>query len=665
MPKGRRLTSRGTKKPRPARAGRSTSSEQARAAYDLGERVKELTALHETARLLHDQHLELPDLIARIAALLPPAFQFPEITAALLSYGDTRCVTAGYRESEWTLESPFRTRDGSTGLIRVIYTEKRPASAEGPFLAEERRLLDSLAEILRTALDRRLAESGLRQSQERLTLALSSAGMGVWQWDFASGRVVWSEELERIAGLEPGAFGGTLDAFRAMVHPDDIGVLQSNANAALSGDDSRPYQVEIRFRRADGEVRWLSSSGRVLRDASGVASGMLGMAHDVSALRALEQQLRQSQRMEAMGRLAGGVAHDFNNLLTAIKGYSEFVAEALEPGDQRRKDVEEITAAADRAAALTRQLLAFSRHQVLSPRVIDANTVVSGVEKLLKRLIGAPIRLAVALHPETVCIRVDPGQLEQVVINLAVNARDAMPGGGTLRIETSIAQFDEHVEMGSAELSRGRYAVIAVSDTGTGMTAETKSRLFEPFFTTKDPGHGTGLGLATVYGIVQQSGGSIVVFSELGAGATFKVFLPWVGEAVEPVASPSEPAGSLLGTERVLFVDDDEQVRALADRALRANGYHVIVCANGEDALRLVGRSGVVNLVVTDVVMPRMQGPELYARIHADQPRAKVLYITGFTENRIDDAHGPLVVLQKPFTPTGLLRSVRAVLDAD
>ena len=530
-----RATPRKTKARRTSRPALASHAEQARIVHALGERVKELTALHETARILHDEHVDLPELLGRIATLMPPAFQFPEVTAALLRYGDTQCVTAGYRESPWVLESCFRTRDGVDGAIRVIYTEERPQFVEGPFLLEERRLLDSLAEILRTALDRR---------------------------------------------------------------------------------------------------------------------------H-------LAQQLSHSQKMEAMGRLAGGIAHDFNNLLTAIRGYSEFVAEALEPEDQRRKDVDEIAAAADRAAALTRQLLAFSRHQVLAPKVIDANTIVAGVENLLRRLIGSPIELRAALSAEVASIRADPGQLEQVVINLAVNARDAMPNGGVLTIATSLVEFDERIEMGTATLPPARYAIIAVSDTGTGMTAETKARLFEPFFTTKEAGRGTGLGLATVYGIVQQSGGSIAVFSEPGAGATFKVFLPWVGSAVEAPVSALDAPVLLRGTESVLFVDDDAQVRALAERALRVNGYHATVCANGEEALRIVASNErAVDVVVTDIVMPRIAGPALYARIRAKRPRAKVLYITGFTEHRDDVQLPASSVLQKPFTPSLLLRSVRRVLDA-
>jgi PAS domain S-box-containing protein len=642
---------------------RVAQMEQRRVLHDLGERVKELTALHSAARLL-DQEFELPELMTRLVNLLPPAFQYPEITSASLSYGEIHAVTRGFRSGPWLLQQEFSTHDGVSGMLCVAYSEERPESAEGPFLAEERRLIDSLADFLVTALDRRTAQTSLRRSQERLTLALDSAGMGMWEWDFTTDRVSWSEQVERIAGLEPGTFPGTLEAFWNFVHIEDRAAVQAAIQRAV-GDPSRAdlFEAEMRFERDDGETRWIVAAGRVRRDAAGAAVGIMGMAHDVSGLRELEQQFRQSQKMEAMGHLAGAVAHDFNNLLTAIKGYSEFVIDALAVEDKSRSDVEQIVAAADRAAALTNQLLAFSRRQVLAPKVIDANGVVANIEKLLRRLIGPPINLRVVLAKQVAALRADPGQLDQVVMNLAVNARDAMPKGGTLTVETTVANFDERITFDGVEMQAGPYVVIAVSDTGTGMTAETRSRLFEPFFTTKEKGRGTGLGLATVYGIVRQSGGYVLVHSEIGVGTTFKVYLPRLDAAVDPVAANHESPRPVDGTERVLFVDDDDQVRLLAERALRAHGYQVTACASGEEALeRLHESAEPVDLIITDVVMPRMQGPDLGQRIRQIWPQARILYITGFTERDIDGA-SPENILQKPFTPGGLLRRIRALLE--
>ncbi|MEX2284204.1 MAG: PAS domain S-box protein [Gemmatimonadota bacterium] len=646
-------------------AVRAAQTEQSRLVHDLGERVKELTALHSAARLL-DQELELPELMTRLVNLLPPSFQYPEITSASLSYGEIHAITPGFSIGPWILEQEFRTHDGVSGMLSVAYGEPRPESAEGPFLAEERRLIDSLAEILVTTLDRRTAERSLRRSQEGLTLALDSAGMGIWEWDFTNDHVTWSEQLERIAGLEVGSFPGTLEAFWKFVHTEDRAAVEAAIQRAV-GDPSRGdlFEAETRFERDDGETRWIVAAGRVRRDAAGAAIGMMGMAHDVTGLRELEQQFRQSQKMEAMGHLAGAVAHDFNNLLTAIKGYSEFVIDALATDDKRRSDVEQISTAADRAAALTHQLLAFSRRQVLAPKVIDANSVVANIEKLLRRLIGPPVNLRVVLPNQVAAVRADPGQLEQVVMNLAVNARDAMPKGGTLTIETTAADFDEGITFDGVEMQPGPYVVIAVSDTGTGMTAETRSRLFEPFFTTKEKGRGTGLGLATVYGIVRQSGGYVLVYTELGVGTTFKVYLPRLDAAVDPVASTSESPRPLYGTERIVFVDDDEQVRILAERALSAHGYQVTVCASGEEALeRLAESPAPVDLIVTDVVMPRMQGPDLTQRIRQTWPQVRVLYVTGFTERDNDSLSPAESILQKPFTPGGLLRRIRAMLDA-
>ena len=409
--------------------------------------------------------------------------------------------------------------------------------------------------------------------------------------------------------------------------------------------------------------------GSVLNTALSVGAG-LAVVYAVSRTigrrldraDAIEAQLRQSQKMEAVGQLAGGIAHDFNNLLTAIRGYAEFVIEALDPGDRRRADTEQIAGAADRAAQLTHQLLAFSRRQPLDPRVIDANGVVARMEKLLLRLIGVTVRLRVKTAPGVLPVRMDAGQLEQVVMNLVVNARDAMPEGGTVVAETAVAEFEEAVTWGGGEIPAGRYVGVTVSDTGMGMNREIQERLFEPFFTTKEPGRGTGLGLSTVFGIVRQNGGGIVVFSEPGRGATFRVYLPWSGEPVSQDTTAALPAGSINGQETVLVVDDDAQVRALAERVFRAYGYRVLLASSGEEAIGLASQA--VDLLVTDLVLPRMQGRELVERIVALSPNASVLCVTGY-DSRVVEQGIPsgTVILQKPFTPRALVRAARDVLD--
>jgi PAS domain S-box-containing protein len=633
--------------------------------HRLGERIKELTALHEAASILRNPEAGTPDMLRRIVAIVPPAFQYPDVTAARLCYGNLAFATPDFAESEWKLEAVFKTINGTTGSLQVIYTLPRPTEDEGPFLAEERRLIDSLVEMVVSMLNARSAAAELQRSQERLELALAAAHMGAWEWDLESDDVTWTTQLQQLVGLEPGEFGGTLDAFRALVEPADLPHLQRAIRLAI-GDPRRGdrFETEMRLIRPDGERRWFTSSGRVMRDSAGRARRMIGMAHDVTGLKSLEQQFRQSQKMDALGHLAGSVAHDFNNLLTAIHGYAGFVHESMPGSDERRADVEQIMMAADRAAALTRQLLAFSRRQVTSPRTIDVVAATDAMQSLLGRLLGATIELRVAHAVTPVLVRIDPGQFEQVVMNLAVNARDAMPVGGLLTIETSCLDVDERLLDQRIDLQPGRYAMLAVTDSGTGMSDEVKDRLFEPFFTTKEQGRGTGLGLATVYGIVQQAGGAIWVYSEPGQGATFKVFFP-LSESAEASIVADDPLPMARGNETVVIVDDNEAVRTLAARTLEKQGYMALPAASPDDALRIVaGCTGDVHLLLTDVVMPGMLGPELAERVRAVRPGIQVVFITGYTERTIDlEAFVDAAILQKPFTSSSVARVVRATLD--
>jgi signal transduction histidine kinase len=381
-----------------------------------------------------------------------------------------------------------------------------------------------------------------------------------------------------------------------------------------------------------------------------------------------EEQLRQAQKLEAIGSLAGGVAHDFNNLLTIINGYSEIIGSQL-PADSPVRDlVREIGQAGERAASLTRQLLAFSRKQVLEPKVFNLNAIVTDTAKMLRRLIGEDIELNTTLEPGLRRVRADPGQLEQVLINLAVNARDAMPQGGKLTIETANAELHETYTHAYADLPPGPYVMMAVSDTGCGMDEATKARIFEPFFTTKGPGKGTGLGLATVYGIVKQSEGHVAVYSEPGRGTTFKIYLPVAEERVpsgksHPGLQPARP-----GTETILLAEDEPALQALARHVLQSHGYTVLEAGQGDKALRIAqDYKGTIHLLVTDVVMPAMSGRQLAERLAANRPGVKVLYLSGYTDDAVV-RHGVLqaetAFLQKPFTPGALAQKVREVLDS-
>ena len=398
--------------------------------------------------------------------------------------------------------------------------------------------------------------------------------------------------------------------------------------------------------------------------------GLVVLSIDVTERQKLETQSRHAQKMEAVGRLAGSVAHDFNNLLSVILSYSAMLLADLKPSDPLRGDIEAIQKAGDRAAALTRQLSAFSRQQTVSPRAVNLNEIVQECEKMLRRLIGADVELVILYERterDTANVKVDPGQIEQVVLNLALNARDAMPQGGKLTIETKQVMLEDAYSTAHFGVTPGSHMMLAVSDTGVGMDQETQSKIFEPFFTTKEKGSGTGLGLSTVFGIVQQNGGNIWVYSEPGGGSTFKVYFPRVDEADGAVADPP-PSTNLNGTETILLVEDQDEVRHVAQQVLRRYGYHVIEARNaGEAWLTCERHPRTIHLMVTDVVMPQMSGRELAERVSKIRPAMKVLYMSGYTDNAVLH-HGILdsgiAYLQKPLVPNVLARRVREILDS-
>jgi two-component system cell cycle sensor histidine kinase/response regulator CckA len=436
-----------------------------------------------------------------------------------------------------------------------------------------------------------------------------------------------------------GHFGGMLET----------GSLHESSSVLRS--DGRTIPIEVSASRVD-------VGGEPL---------ILAIVRDVSERRQLEEQFRQSQKMEAVGQLAGGIAHDFNNLLTAILGYAGLLATQAGQGSPLSESIGEIRKAGERAALLTQQLLAFSRRQVLLPEVLNLNGIVTEMENMLRRLIGEDVELFTTCASSLGRAKADRGQIEQVLMNLAVNARDAMPKGGKLTIETANVALDESYARDHAEVRPGAYVLLAVSDTGVGMDADTLSHMFEPFFTTKEKGKGTGLGLATVYGIVKQSGGHIWVYSELGRGTTFKVYLPRVEEAVP--AAPPRSSSSLptLGTETILLVEDEEAVRRLVRMVLEGKGYTVLEASGWQAALEIAGQQKTIHLVITDVVMPGVGGPELVSHLEAARPGIRVLYMSGYTDGAVVN-HGLLesamAFLQKPFTPNVLLRKVREVLSS-
>jgi PAS domain S-box-containing protein len=627
----------------------------------------------------------------------------------------------------------------------------------------------------------RLGEEALRQSEQRLRLALQAGGMGSWEWDLVTGILHWSETLESMFGLAPGAFGGTYDDFIALVHPDDRALVGASVDEAVSRDtpavvyrakwpdgtvrwherksqrifnsDGRPHAMagvtfdvtereeaaqalresEERFRLiaehaqdlialldADGCYRYLSPScesilGYPVGALVGTAAselmhpddllkgsrweaGLLTearmkridgtwlwvegltyeiggptegaqfavIARDISerkntevATRQLEDELRQSQKMEAVGQLAGGIAHDFNNLLTVISGYTEILLRRLGREAEGSKEITEISKAAARAARLTRQLLAYSRKQMLDLQPLDLNEVVAETQTMLEKVIGEDIEFTANLASELRTISADHSQIEQIIINLIVNARDAMRGGGKLVLETGNLTFDDSAR------AAGDYVMLAVTDTGEGMNAETADRIFEPFYTTKARGAGTGLGLSTVYGIVKQSGGDIEVETEPGRGTTFRIYFPSAADAMEAFRPKPPDDRSLMGLETVLLVEDEEALRGLGKEMLEPYGYTVLLAADGAEALELVRNLDIpIELLITDILMPKIGGIELAARLSTLRPEMKVLYTSGYNDSggsleRLNGAR----YLQKPYAMEELARTLRDLLD--
>jgi PAS domain S-box-containing protein len=532
--------------------------------------------------------------------------------------------------------------------------------ARAPFSEFVAKALSSMADAVAVGIERRRAEEALRQSEARFERVFRASPIGITVSTLAEGRYldVNGAFLRMVGRTREEVIGRT--AF-------DINFWHDRADRARVMEQLRggsATEVEAIVRAKDGTSRH-ALIALEQSDIGGIPC-IIALVHDVTAPKLLEQQLRQAQKMEAVGRLAGGVAHDFNNLLTVITSYSDLLYEELAEGDPKRDDLTQIIKAATGAAALTRQLLAFSRQQVIQPRVLDVNAVVESTRKLLTRLIGEDVQLVATLAPDLGPVMNDPGQIEQVIMNLVVNARDAMPEGGALTIETANVDVDAEFVRGHPLAQPGRYVMLAVTDTGIGMDAETQMHVFEPFFTTKEAGKGTGLGLATVYGIVKQAGGFIWLYSELGRGSSFKVYLP----RIEGGAGPADPSATTplpRGTETVLVVEDAAAVRTVVRQMLERSGYTVLDAADGTLALEIAARHhGPIHLVVTDVVMPAMGGRQLSEHLSRLRPETKVLYTSGYTDDAIV-RHGVLEsgvpFLQKPFTPEALVRKVREVLD--
>ncbi|HEU4699681.1 MAG TPA: PAS domain-containing protein [Gemmatimonadales bacterium] len=540
--------------------------------------------------------------------------------------------------------------------------------------AHELQLCEGMARIAGLAIQRRRAEHEATQSIERFQLIARATSDIVYDWEVASGRLTWNEGVFGVFGYPPEEPVDSYDWWEAHLHPDDRARVTRSLQQAFDGG-GQLWTDEYRFRRADGSWAAVYDRCIVLRDETGGVTRLLGSMLDVSERQDFEQQLRQAQKLEAIGQLAGGVAHDFNNLLTAIRCSAEFLLAGLAPGDPLRGDVEQIEQATDRATSLTRQLLAFSRKQVIQPQVLAANAVVAETEQMLRRVIGEDIQLVTTLDPQAGQVRIDRGQLQQILLNLAINARDAMPEGGALMIETGLAVLEPRPGRRHSDATAGPHVRITVTDTGTGMDPAVQARIFEPFFTTKPVGKGTGLGLSTVYGIVRQTGGRITVESDPGRGTTFSIYLPSHQGAGTPAAGarperperPTAPPPPARSAGTVLLVEDDRAVRVVVRRLLAARGFTVLEAKNGKEALRLAAEQpGTIDLVISDVVMPEMGGRELVDRLAVERPGLKVLLMSGYTQGTVarpEQLPAHVAFLEKPFVVDELVARLAELLE--
>jgi PAS domain S-box-containing protein len=518
---------------------------------------------------------------------------------------------------------------------------------------------------IRDIRERLRAEAELHETVANLAQASRLAHLGTWNWDLQRDHMQWSGELCRILGAaEDNKARSPEDLFELVVASDRERVREAFATAI---QQQSAVNIEFRFvRQNETSERFAHSLAEMVPKHNDKPAYFLGALQDITDRKRLEQQFLQAQKLESVGRLAGGVAHDFNNLLTVINGYNELAASALHPGDPLQTYLSEVRKAGERACGLTQQLLAFSRRQIVEPKPINVNVLVTDMGKMLRRLIGENIELITVLDPTLDLILADPGQITQVLMNLVVNARDAMPDGGRLVIETANTEFDQDSRPAHADVQPGRYVQVVVSDNGVGMSKEVQAHIFEPFFTTKAHGAGTGLGLATVYGIVKQSGGWLWVYSEPGVGTTFKIYLP-VTERKKAQADDAEVPRSLLrGNETILVIEDQPEVRKLIAEGLRTYGYQVLEAGRGEEALFIYGQPDrQIHLVVTDMVMPGLTGHQVAERLASLNRDVKVLYMSGYTENVISRQgmlDAGINYIAKPFTPAGLAARVRQLL---
>ncbi len=579
-------------------------------------------------------------------------FLFSPMEAGAIMAGDRRVIDAG---QVMTYEDYFTASDG---------TYRTFLSTKGPIFDAEGKV-NGLFGISRDITERNRAQEQLQEVTRRLQLATDSGHLGIWDWDIINDELVWNDRNFEIYGVSPDTFQMSHDSWENLLHPDDRATAIEATRAALSGE--KDYDFEFRVISSDGGMKFIKTNALVIRDRNGKAHRMIGMNQDITERKHLEEQLLQSQKMEAVGQLAGGIAHDFNNILTAIYGYCGVLQMKVGMDAPFRPEIDHIYAAAERAANLTRSLLSFSRKQIMNPKKVNLNEIVMNMGKLLTRIIGEDIRLKTNCTGKPLRIFADSGQIEQVLMNLAANARDAMPNGGILTIETELQEIDESFIHAYGYGVAGKYAVISVSDTGKGMDVETSNKIFEPFYTTKEVGKGTGLGLSIVYGVIKQHNGFINVYSEPDKGTGFRIYIPQASDEAPDMEEEEAPAYPQTGSETVLVAEDDASIRELADSVLTNFGYEVILAVDGMDAVeKFKTNCDKIAIIVMDMIMPGKSGKEAYEEIRKIRPDVRILFVSGYSPDLLqdrgilDNREGALI---KPIHPLDLVRKVRALLD--
>jgi PAS domain S-box-containing protein len=579
------------------------------------------------------------------------ALVHPDDREALKAMQAKALASNGIMEMEYRILRP-------DGTIRLVYDRGQVTRHEDGKPAQSIGMIMDVTEQRKTLED-------LRESKERYDVAVLGSASGLWDWNLLTNEVFYAPRFKELLGYEEDEFPSVLASFEQHLHPDDR--TEINLAFKLHLKDRVPFNVEYRLQTKSGEYRWFNARAQALWDAEGKAYRMAGSIVDISERVLLEERSHQSQRIEAVGRLAGGIAHDFNNMLGVILIHCESLGEKLPVHSPEWQSVKQIQTASVRSAALTRQLLAFSRKQILLPRILDLNFSVAEISSMVKSLIGDDIELVIHPSEKLGYVKADPGQIHQVVMNLMVNARDAMPHGGRILVETGNVQWGGQQLPLNVPIIPGPYVMLSVSDNGCGMEPEVLRHIFEPFFTTKEQGHGTGLGLATVYGIVKQSEGYVVAESEPGKGTTFKIYLPQVeGELAVPVAEHEKTQAS-GGNETILMAEDEPLLREIFRMQLEGAGYKVLEAQNGDEAAEIAEKHrNRIHLLLTDLVMAGgTNGVELAATLNATQPGIKVVFMTGYTADVIDPKGMADIqdrILQKPFSGTSLLRKVREVL---